>query len=191
MADHVHQQSPTSLVGQEPPRRRLEPGVFNQRGPNQDHLAQYVCLQQVLDLVNYRIKSAVVRDSEFYTVAAAHIHHALALGNIHGHRFFAEYVFASFSCLNGMETVQEDRGGEIHGVDIRIGENLGRILTPFRNAMPLLKFPQPLGLLSGARQQLGTGCRLKSRSHPLLSDIAASHQSPTNGFFHPLAPQSA
>ena len=84
-------------------------------------------------------------------MAAAGIHHALALCSIHGHGLLAKHVLAVFGRFDGVEAMQENRRGEIDGVDFRIGKDFSWIRAPLGDAMPLVETPRAARVVFGSK----------------------------------------
>jgi hypothetical protein len=75
---------------------------------------------ELLDASDHRIEVAVVGDSEPHKRLIADPHHALALGQVHRHRLFAQHMLSRIRRSNCQRGVQIGWRGDVHGFHLRI-----------------------------------------------------------------------
>ena len=87
-------------------RRRIE--VLERVHLREHRRADFTGLDDRLDPHHRWIEAPVVGDAELDAVRATRREHAVAFRRRHRQRFFAEHVFAGFSCGDGLLRVQVD-----------------------------------------------------------------------------------
>lgn len=179
-AEVEHGSSPRLLPAHQPVPRmiRCRVEVFERIYLRHHQRADLAGVQDVLDPRDNGIEPAIVCHAERDVVRPACRDHGVALATVHRHGLLAEHMLARFRGGDRLRCVQAHGRGDVHGIDVRIREQLRRGGIPARcTELSCERFsefrPTAADRHQPARRQVA-----QRRGHTLPGNVARPDQPP-------------
>lgn len=143
-------------------------------------IAHHSRLKELLDALEIRQEPTIVSHEARQVVGRRHAVDAYAVIVVRGQRLLNIYRLTRIESHDGISGMSRRRSGYIDGINIRVGDEILRVVIPSANAMPLRKGFGTLNVSAHHRHDFSVREQREGRERAAFGGLATTDKAPTD-----------